>query len=515
MRSIFTFFIRTSAFVQKELVEILRQTRLMLALVLGPFLILLLFGLGFRDEARELRALFVVSANEPSMTEAVREHATTLGPQLDFRGIVTNQGQAMAYLARGEVDAVVIVPDNAEQRIRNNEQPTVELYHREIDPFQVNYVQYVAQIYVDELNRRVLRTIAEEGQQEAADVQSEIQTARMSARMMREAFDRGDADEAQRQRGQVNRSLGIVSLGVGASLGVLQGVEDTMNPRQEDEERPGSAGAILRTIDTITQNNRELEDTSPNQTSYGTEVQRAREIEEDLDRLDEQLADFRSVDPHVLVSPFRAEAVNVNYVELNSSEFFAPGVIVLLLQHLLITFAALSIVRERRNGTMELFRVAPITPFETLLGKYLSYLFIGALLAVGISALVVLVLQVPMLGNWLNFALVLLALMFASLGIGFVISLLSETTSQAVQYSMLVLLFSIFFSGFFLDLRLMWESIRFIAWGIPATYGMQMLQEIMFRANPPRPLLLGGLAGIGLLFFIISWIMLRQQMKIS
>jgi ABC-2 type transport system permease protein len=80
---------------------------------------------------------------------------------------------------------------------------------------------------------------------------------------------------------------------------------------------------------------------------------------------------------------------------------------------------------------------------------------------------------------------------------------------------MLVLLFSIFFSGFFLDLRLMWESIRFIAWGIPATYGMQMLQEIMFRANPPRPLLLGGLAGIGLLFFIISWIMLRQQMKIS
>jgi ABC-2 type transport system permease protein len=515
MRSISGFFIRTSAFIQKELVEILRQTRLLLALVLGPFLILLLFGLGFRDEARVLRALFVVPPNEPAMEAAVQEHATTLGPQLDFRGVVTNQGQAMAHLARGDVDAVVIVPDNTEQRIRNSEQPVVELFHREIDPFQVNYVQYVAQIYVDELNRRVLRTIAEEGQQEAADVQAEIQTARLSARMMREAFERGDGNEAQRQRGQVSRSLGIVSLGVGASLGVLQGVESTMNPGQGGGESEGSAGAILNTIDAITQNNRELEESDTTQTSYTAETQQAREIEDDLERLDTQLSDFRSVDPQVLVSPFRAEAVNVNFVELNSSEFFAPGVIVLLLQHLLITFSALSIVRERTAGTMEMFRVAPITAFETLLGKYLSYLFIGALLAVGISALVVLVLQVPMIGNWLNFALVILALMFASLGIGFVISLVSETTTQAVQYAMLVLLFSIFFSGFFLDLRLMWDNIRFLAWTIPATYGMQMLQEIMFRANPPNFITLAGLTGIGLLFFIISWFLLMRQMRIS
>jgi ABC-2 type transport system permease protein len=515
MRSITGFFIRTSAFVQKELVEILRQTRLLLALVLGPFLILLLFGIGYRDEARELRTVFVIPPNEPAMEESVREHATTLGPQLDFRGITTNQGQAMAFLSRGQVDVVVIVPDNAEQMIRDSEQPAVQLYHREIDPFQVNYVQYVAQIYVDELNRRVLQTIAEEGQQEAADVQNELQTARLSARMMREAFERGDESEAQRQRGQVNRSLGIVSLGVGASLGVLQGVEETMNPGQGSGEGGSAASAILNTLDTLTQSNRQLEDTSPGQTSYSAEAQQASEIEEELERLDQQLSDFRSIEPHVLVSPFRAEAVNVNFVELNSSEFFAPGVIVLLLQHLLLTFAALSIVRERTSGTMELFRVAPITAFETLLGKYLSYLLIGILLAVGISALVVLVLQVPMLGSWINFAIVMLALMFASLGLGFAISLISDTTSQAVQYSMLTLLFSIFFSGFFLDLRLMWDNIRFIAWAIPATYGMQMLQEIMFRSNPINYVLLGGLLGIGLFFFIISWFLLMRQMKIS
>ena len=253
--------------------------------------------------------------------------------------------------------------------------------------------------------------------------------------------------------------------------------------------------------------------TPDDKTNYSEEAQRSAAIEDDLNQLDAQLTDFREIDPLVMVSPFKAEAVSVNNITLNSSDFFAPGVIILLLQHLLVTFAALSIVRERISGTMELFRVAPISAFETLLGKYLSYMIIGAVLAAAISALVVLVLRVPMLGSWNNYALVLLAVMFASLGIGFVISLISETTSQAVQYSMLVLLFSIFFSGFFLDLRLMWDKIRFLAYTIPATYSLKMLQEIMFRANPIDTLLMTGLVGIGLVFFILSWVLLRRQMR--
>ncbi len=512
MRSIASFIIRVSAFVSKELVEILRQTRLLLALVLGPFLILLLFGLGFRNEARVLRTIFVVPQGEEVAAAQVQEYATTLGPQLDFRGVVQNEGEAISQLNRGVVDTVVIVPGQVEQKIRNSEQPIVQLFHREIDPFQVSYVQYVAQIYVDELNRRVLRSIAEEGQAEAASVQDELATARNSARTMREAFDRGDGTAAQAARSEMNSSLDAVTLSVGASLGVLQGVENMMGTSEGEQ---GAAGQILGTLDALSANNASLNETPTDKESYSEEAQRSAAIEEDLARLDEQLTDFRSIHPQVLVSPFRAEAVSVNNVELNSSDFFAPGVIVLLLQHLLVTFAALSIVRERTSGTMELFRVAPVSAFETLLGKYISYMFIGLVLAAGISALVVLVLRVPMNGNWWNFGYVVLALMFASLGMGFVVSLLSLTTSQAVQYSMLVLLFSIFFSGFFLDLRLMWENLRFIAWMIPATYSLRMLQEIMFRAASIDPTLIAGLIGIGILLFLISWFLLRRQMRTS
>lgn len=505
MRSI----IRISSFISKELREILRQTRLMAALVLGPFLILLIFGLGYRNEARILRALFVVPANATAVTAQVQEYATNLGPQLEFAGVVANEGEALSQLNRGQVDAVVIVPGDAQEQIRNSQQPVVRMYHREIDPIQVSYMQYVSQLYVDEVNRRVLQNIAEQGQQEAASVQDEIRSARASAAAMREAFSRGDVVTAQSNRASMNRSLDIISVAVGSSLGVLSGVEQTMGGGGD-----GSAtAAILSTFGAINEGNQQLEQAQPDQQSYSAETERATEVEQNLEQLDTQLVDFQRIDPKVLVSPFRAEALTVNNVSLTSSDFFAPGVIVLLLQHLLVTFAALSIVRERTSGTMELFRVAPVTAFETLLGKYLSYLFIGALLAAGISALVVLVLGVPMYGNWVNFALILLALMFTSLGIGFVISLLSDTTSQSVQYSMLVLLFSIFFSGFFLDLRLMWDSIRPVAYAIPATYGLRLLQEVMFRAAALDVRLMAGLVGFGVLLFVAAWLLLRSQMR--
>ncbi|HLE14445.1 MAG TPA: ABC transporter permease [Anaerolineales bacterium] len=59
-----------------------------------------------------------------------------------------------------------------------------------------------------------------------------------------------------------------------------------------------------------------------------------------------------------------------------------------------------------------------------------------------------------------------------ALGAGFVISLISQTDTQAVQYTMLLLLASIFFSGFFLDLRLMWEPLSILSRILPATYGI-------------------------------------------
>jgi ABC-2 type transport system permease protein len=78
---------------------------------------------------------------------------------------------------------------------------------------------------------------------------------------------------------------------------------------------------------------------------------------------------------------------------------------------------------------------------------------------------------------------------------------------------MLLLLASIFFSGFLLDLRLMVEPIRRISWALPATYGIRMLQDVMLRGHVYALPLMLGISGIGIGLFIIDWISLQLKMR--
>jgi ABC-2 type transport system permease protein len=238
-------------------------------------------------------------------------------------------------------------------------------------------------------------------------------------------------------------------------------------------------------------------------------------LEADLEAVEARLADFLGIDPAILISPFRSEVNSIATVQLNITDFFSPAVIVLLLQHLTVTFAALSMVRERKLGAMELFYVSPLSAIETLLGKYLSYLIFGAVLAVILMALVIFGLGAPMLGQWWAVSLVIMALLFASLGIGFVISLISKTDTQAVQYSMIVLLTSVFFSGFILGLDTLWQPVRIISWTLPATYGILMLRDIMLTGDPLAWGILLQLIVIGGGLCALAWVLLRRSMAHS
>jgi ABC-2 type transport system permease protein len=111
------------------------------------------------------------------------------------------------------------------------------------------------------------------------------------------------------------------------------------------------------------------------------------------------------------------------------------------------------------------------------------------------------------------YVLAVVALIFTSLGVGFLISLISQTDTQAVQYSMLLLLASVFFSGFFMDLRIMKAPFTMLAWSLPATYGIQMLQDIMLRGNSLPLQVFLGLTAIGIILFLVNWLLLRRKME--
>lgn len=496
-------FIRASGFITKELFEILRQTRLILSLVLGPFLIMLLFGLGYRNEARPLRTMFVVNEGNP-FAQQIENFATSLGEQLVYEGVTTDRSAAVNALHQGRIDLMVEVPDNVDEKIRNSEQAVFTLYHNEIDPYQVSYVQYFGDAYIDEVNRRILVSVAERGKEDASSIQENLQGSRQSTTAMREALERGDEAAAEAEEQNMVREVNALQLVVGGSLSLLTGVDQTVTGQVAPEDT-----AILETLDRLESNS----STAQGSSNVDERINSLREMETNLTELEEQLADFQSVSSDVLVAPFGSSTQSVQNIQLSPTDFFVPAVIALLLQHLAVTFAALSLVRERRSGTTELFRISPLSSGEILFGKYLSYMFFGILIATVITLTIVFALGAPMLGNWVNYILILLLLIFTSLGIGFLISLISTTETQAVQFSMFLLLGAVFFSGFILDLRYLWEPVRAVSWSLPATYGIRLLQNVMLRGLGMDMILFYGLAAIGLFLMLLTWFLLHRQMR--
>ncbi|HSO28028.1 MAG TPA: ABC transporter permease [Anaerolineales bacterium] len=500
---IWQFFIRVFAFLRKEIFTVLRQPQLLLTLVLGPFMILLIFGIGYRNTAQELRTLFVVKDENTQMRQTIEEYATSLGPQLVYVGTISDQEEALRQLRAGGVDLVAVTPDNAYDTIRNSQQAVFTLYHHEIDPFQIDYINFFGRLYIDEVNRRVLLKITVEGQSDASAVQRDVQSARSNATAIRQALEAEDYTTARIHRQLLANDVDALSLAVGASLGVLSSVESTLGGSPDS-----NAGEILRLLDNLDQNTGGLDDLQSE--NRNQQLERVREVETDLSELESQLGEFTSLDPNVIVRPFASETKSVAQTEPTSVDFFAPAVIALLLQHMAVTFGALSIVRERSYGTLELFRAAPLSAGETLLGKYLSFLIFGGVIGAVLIVLLVFGLSIPNLGDWLDIALVVLTLIFTSLGIGFLISLLAKTDTQAVQWTMIVLLTSVFFSGFMMSLEMIWEPVRVLSWSLPTTYGIVLLRDIFLRGQPIDPLLLGGLAAIGVGMLLVSWLFMRR-----
>lgn len=501
------FFIRVLAFVRKEVVAILRQTRLVLALIIGPFLILLLFGVGYRNTPRTLRAIAVVPENS-NLEGLVTEYLGDVSPQLKLVGVTHSAEEADARLRNQEVELVIVAPPNPLASVENNEQALIQLYHYEIDPYEETYVQVMGRTLTEALNREFLLRMAEEGKQEASSLQQYTEQARADAAVLRQALTAGDTAVAVEAWRSLQSELGLIRLAAGSSLALLAGLQETAGA-----DTPGEAGEIMQRLTALQDQVASLETGGSSAATADEQVQQATALESDLRQLDDLLAEFRRIDSRVLVTPFRNQVLSITQVAVDPMFFFTPAVIALLLQHTAITLAALSIVRERLAGALELFRAAPVSPLEILLGKYISYFLLVSGLAAVLTLLVIFLLGVPMLGSWGQYVFILAIFLFASLGFGFHLSLSARSDSQAVQYAMIILLASIFFSGFFLALYRLWLPVRIVSWAIPATYATEVLKDIMLRGQPGPWFLYLVLALIGAILFVGAWWRTRQLLR--
>jgi len=219
-----------------------------------------------------------------------------------------------------------------------------------------------------------------------------------------------------------------------------------------------------------------------------------------------------AIPPEVVAAPTKAELENTAPSEPQVLAYFGPAVLALILQHLAVTLVALALVRERTSGVIELFRVAPVNAWEVIAGKVLAYLLIGGLIAGATVMLLVGAFKIPMLGDPAALAGAIGLVLLASLGIGLVIAVVSDSERQAVQLSLLLLLASVFFSGFVIAISEFTEPVRILAYLLPVTHGIRLMQDIMLRGGTTQQWEYAALLAIAVVTLAAAWFGLRRGM---
>ncbi|HID87085.1 MAG TPA: ABC transporter permease [Anaerolineae bacterium] len=176
------------------------------------------------------------------------------------------------------------------------------------------------------------------------------------------------------------------------------------------------------------------------------------------------------VRPRVLYNP-----------EMKSSSFMIPALIGIILQYLTTLLTALAIVREREQGTIEQLIVTPIRPWELVVGKVVPYVAVafwdlGEVLLVGMFWF-----GVPVRGSIPVLLALAVLFLLTSLGIGLLISAAAHTQQEAIFLTFLILLPSIFLSGFFFPLEAMPLFLQLISYVIPLRYFLVIVRSIVLK----------------------------------
>ncbi len=199
--------------------------------------------------------------------------------------------------------------------------------------------------------------------------------------------------------------------------------------------------------------------------------------------------------------------------DLQSSHFFVPGLVAIVLQTVLLFLTSLSIVREREFGTLEQLFVTPVGRASLLFGKLVPY----SLMAFG-ELLLILVLMVGIFGVPIHGNLILLLVLCGMfivivLAMGLLISTLAMSQLEAIQIAFIIMLPSVLLSGFMFPRSEMPLPIYLIGCVLPVTYFIEILRGVILRGADlvdvlPQVL---SLMACGVVVQLLSLLRFRKQ----
>jgi len=170
--------------------------------------------------------------------------------------------------------------------------------------------------------------------------------------------------------------------------------------------------------------------------------------------------------------------------ELKGAYNFVPGVMAMVLLLVCTMMTAITIVKEKEMGTMEVMLVSPIQPLKIVIAKAVPYLLLSAINISSILLLSVFVLGVPINGSLalLSFESVLFTLV--SLSLGLLISSGAESQQTAMFISLVALFLpTIMLSGFMFPVENMPLPLRILSNVVPAKWFYIIVRSVMIKGT--------------------------------
>jgi len=169
--------------------------------------------------------------------------------------------------------------------------------------------------------------------------------------------------------------------------------------------------------------------------------------------------------------------------ELKSSWYMVPGVLGMILLVITMLLTSLAITREREIGTMEQLVVTPIKPWQLLAGKMVPFAIVGVIdvtliLVVGVGHF-----RLPMVGSIGLLYFAALIFLFTTLGMGLLISTLSQTQQQAIFLSLMVMMPSVLLSGLMFPIANMPEPVQWLTYLNPLRYFLVIVRGVILKGN--------------------------------
>lgn len=168
--------------------------------------------------------------------------------------------------------------------------------------------------------------------------------------------------------------------------------------------------------------------------------------------------------------------------QLKGAPNFVPGVMALVLMLVCVMMTAISIVKEKETGTMEILLVSPFRPILVILSKAVPYLMLSLINVASILLLSVYVLDLPVNGSvWLLFAESTLFII-TCLSLGIFISVKTDSQQLAMLISLMgMFLPTVLFSGFMFPIENMPYPLQLISNIVPAKWFYIIVKSIMIK----------------------------------